>query len=324
MDSETILDVSNFDVKIRLGDTVYPIVRNISFQLKRGKTLALVGESGCGKSMTALSILRIAQAPVFPPTGKVLFNGEDLTSISESHMRKIRGGKIAMIFQDPSNSLNPVFTIGNQLKEAAMLHLNIDEELAEQKAIDALTAVGIPSPASRMNDYPHQFSGGMKQRVMIAMAIIAEPKILIADEPTTALDVTIQAQVLELLKNLQTRTQMSILLITHDMGVVAEVADDVAVMYAGTIVEQGDVFQVFRNPSHPYTMGLFESLNRVGVQKGNLHTIKGTVPPLYQIPSGCPFHPRCPFAFEKCYQGEVPNFDIINEPGHKARCWLRE
>lgn len=325
MNSDPILDVDNLVIKLQLGDEVYPVVRNIAFKLYPGRTLALVGESGCGKTMAALSLLRIAfSPPALPPEGKVLFEGKNITTVGSKELRSIRGGKIGTIFQDPSSSLNPVFTVGNQLMEMAMLHLPISEEVAYAKSLEVLHAVGIPDPESRMDDYPHQLSGGMRQRVMIAMALICDPKILIADEPTTALDVTIQAQVLDLLRSIQARTQMAILLITHDMGVVAEMADDVAVMYLGEIVEEGDVFQIFNNPSHPYTLGLFESLNRSGVEKGHLKTIKGTVPSFKQIPEGCPFHPRCPFAFEKCYHGKVPYFHVKDSPGQRSRCWLKE
>lgn len=319
-----VLAVEDLRTSLRMGDSLFEVVRGVSFNLYPGKTLALVGESGCGKSMTALSLMRIAPSPpVLPSTGKVLFQGKNLLSLSEKEMCSLRGGKIAMIFQDPSNALNPVYTIGEQLMEAAMLHLHLSEEEAFNRSVKMLEEVGIASSRERMNDYPHQMSGGMKQRVMIAMALLCEPDILIADEPTTALDVTIQAGVLELMRQLQQHLKTAILLITHDMGVVAELAHDVAVMYAGDIVEQGSVEQVFSSPSHPYTIGLFKSLNREG-QKGSLYTIKGSVPSLNHIPSGCPFHPRCPEVFEKCYTGKVPPFTIHKNPLHTARCWLYE
>lgn len=322
MSSEALLSVQDLRTSLSMGESPFEVIRGVSFDLYPGKTLALVGESGCGKSMTALSLMRIAPSPpVLPSKGKVLFRGKDLLTLSEREMCKIRGGKIAMIFQDPSNALNPVYTIGEQLMEAAMLHLKLNEEEAFNRSVKTLTEVGIAASDSRMNDYPHQMSGGMKQRVMIAMALLCEPDILIADEPTTALDVTIQAQVLELMREIQKRLKTAILLITHDMGVVAELADDVAVMYAGGIVEQGSAKQVFSSPAHPYTIGLFKSLKREG-GKGHLYTIKGSVPSLNHIPSGCPFHPRCPEVFEKCYTGKVPPFEV--EHLHTARCWLHE
>lgn len=325
MVGDPILEVKNLVAKLQQGDDIVPIVRNISFNLYPGRTLALVGESGCGKTLTALSLLRIAfSPPAMPPEGEVNFQGRNLLSLPEKNLRKIRGGKIGMVFQDPSSALNPVYTIGDQLIEAAMLHLNIDEDQAFAKSIETLTSVGIPSAETRMGDYPHQLSGGMKQRVMIAMALLCNPDILIADEPTTALDVTVQAQVLELIRSLQTKMHMAVLLITHDFGIVAELAHDVAVMYAGQIIEQGDVHQLFKQPSHPYTMGLFESLNREEVKRGELHTIKGSVPSFKNLPSGCKFHPRCPYVFDKCYHGEVPAFEVAKKPIHRARCWLRE
>lgn len=311
-----ILSVSSLSV----GLQAEKIVKGISFQLFAGKTLALVGESGCGKSISALSLLKIQPSPPFSvPQGVVEYGGQNLLEVSEKHLQAIRGGKISMVFQDPGRALNAVYTIGDQLMEAAYLHLGMNEEEAFAKCVEVLTKVGISQADMRMYDYPHQLSGGMKQRVMIAMALISNPDVLIADEPTTALDVTIQAQVLDLLRELQEKTGMSILLITHDLGVVADLAHDVAVMYAGTIVEIGSVHQIFENPSHPYTQGLFHAFKRDG-SRGNLSTIKGSVPSLAELPKGCPFHPRCPYAFQKCYQGEVPDFKI--EAGHEAKCWL--
>lgn len=323
MSSEPLLRVRGLRASLQLGDSVFPVVRGVSFDLVKGGILALVGESGCGKSMTALSLLKIAnQPPALPPEGEVIFEGKNLLSLPEKELRRIRGGQIGMIFQDPSSALNPVYTVGDQLIEAAMLHHNIDEDEAYAKAEKVLRDVGIPAPSSRMEDYPHQLSGGMKQRVMIGMALLGEPSILIADEPTTALDVTVQAQVLDLLRDLKQKEQLAVLLITHDMGVVAELADHVAVMYAGKIVESGDVFQIFENPAHPYTKGLFESLQRKGTQRGELPTIRGSVPLLQQIPAGCPFHPRCPHAFEPCQSNSPPFFEVTPSPPHLARCWL--
>lgn len=319
---EPVLSVLDLKVRLKMESGSFEIVRGISFDLFAGKTLALVGESGCGKSISALSLLKIQPTPPFlPPEGQVLYQSQNLLSLSERQLRKIRGGRIAMVFQDPNNALNAVYTIGMQLIEVGMLHLGMDEEQSFAKAVEVLTAVGIPQAEERMYDYPHQLSGGMKQRVMIAMALIAEPDVLIADEPTTALDVTIQAQVLDLLRSVQKKTNMAILLITHDMGVVAELADDVAVMYAGSIVEKAAALKIFHKPSHPYTQGLFKAFKREG-ERGFLSTIKGSVPSAGHIPSGCAFHPRCPHAFEKCYHGQVPDFSI--EPDHLARCWLYE
>lgn len=319
---EPILSVIDLKVHLKMDSGSYEIVRGISFDLFAGKTLAIVGESGCGKSISALSLLKIQPTPPFlPPQGQVIYQSQNLLSLPEKQLRKIRGGKIAMVFQDPNNALNAVYTIGTQLMEVGMLHLGMDEEQSFAKSVDVLTAVGIPHAKERMDDYPHQLSGGMKQRVMIAMALIAEPDVLIADEPTTALDVTIQAQVIDLLRSIQKKTDMAILLITHDMGVVAELADDVAVMYAGSIVEKGTAHQVFRKPSHPYTQGLFKAFKREG-ERGFLSTIKGSVPSAGHIPKGCAFHPRCPHAFEKCYHGQVADFSI--ETAHSAKCWLYE
>lgn len=319
---EPLLTVSDLKVFLRLEKHDFEMVRGISFNLFSGKTLGLVGESGCGKSLTALSLLKIQPTPPFlSPKGEIRYRDQDLLKMDEKALRNIRGGKIAMVFQDPNNALNAVYTIGNQLIEVGMLHLGLDESQAFERAVEVLTSVGIARAAERMEDYPHQLSGGMKQRVMIAMALIASPDILIADEPTTALDVTIQAQVLDLLREIQQRTKMAILLITHDLGVIAELADDVAVMYAGRIVETGSVRQIFKNPSHPYTQGLFKAFQREG-KRGNLSTIKGSVPHAGHYPSGCAFHPRCPYAFEKCYEHKVPVFEV--EPSHYAECWLYE
>lgn len=320
-----VLKVRDLTAKLKLGHSLYKVVDKVSFDLKPGKTLAVVGESGCGKSMTALAIMRILpMPPAIAPEGEVIYQEKNLLKIPEKNMRQIRGASLAMIFQDPSNSLNPVYTIGDQLMEVAELHLKLYGEMAYAKVIQALKNVGIPSPEKRFSDYPHQMSGGMKQRVMIAMAIMCEPEILIADEPTTALDVTIQAQVLDLIRELQARNKMALLLITHDMGVVAEMANEVMVMYASQVIESGEVHQIFENPSHPYTMGLFKSRPSYTKAKGALNTIKGSVPAIQHIPKGCPFHPRCPFVMEKCKRGPVPNFIIALDPLHTARCWLHE
>lgn len=320
---EPILSVKNLTTRFMIGDRAYPAVENVSFDLYPGQTLALVGESGCGKSVTALSLLKILPSPpALIPEGAVLYKGQNLLTLSESELRRIRGGKIAMIFQDPSTALNPVYTIGQQLLESVQLHLNLYGDEAESKIISALEEVGISSPSERLNDYPHQMSGGMKQRVMIAMALLCQPDILIADEPTTALDVTIQAQVLELIRDLQKRRGMALLLITHDIGVVAEVADSVMVMYAAHIVEGGSVKQIFDKPSHPYTQGLFASRPETTHVRGSLPTIKGSVPSLVNFPLGCRFHPRCPYVMDICKQGPVPQFVLDDHPLHLAKCWL--
>lgn len=319
-----LLDVRHLTTRLRIGQQEVAIVDHLSFQLHAGKTLALVGESGCGKSMTALSIMRILpHPPALPSTGELLYKGKNLLDESESEMRKIRGGKIAMIFQNPSSALNPVYSVGNQLVEIAELHLGLYGEEAIQRSIKALAEVGIPSPNQRFNDYPHQLSGGMRQRVMIAMALMCEPDILIADEPTTALDVTIQAQIIDLIRELQKRKNMAVLLITHDMGIVAEMADEVIVMYAAQGIEKGLTIQIFDKMFHPYTQGLFAARPSLYQEREKLQAIKGAVPSAGHFPDGCRFHPRCPFVMSKCRQGVVPEF-IVDQPEHLAKCWLRD
>jgi len=308
-----------------MGNEIWTIVDQINFDLYKGKTLAVVGESGCGKSMTALTLMgMLPQPPALQPTGTILYKEQNLLHLSEKEMRKIRGSNIAMIFQDPMSSLNPVFTIGDQLVEVAELHLNLFGDEAWQCAENALKAVGIANASQKLSAYPHQLSGGIKQRVMIAMALMCEPEILIADEPTTALDVTIQAQVLELFKTLQQERDLAILLITHDMGVVAEMAHEVMVMYTAQAIEKAQVKDLFDYPAHPYTLGLFQSLPSINNRKGPLLPIKGQVPSFRHIPSGCRFHPRCPFAMEKCRSGQVENFIINNQQNHTAKCWLHD
>jgi oligopeptide/dipeptide ABC transporter ATP-binding protein len=316
-----ILSVRNLSTKLQIGQQVCKVVDDLSFDLHLGKTLALVGESGCGKSMTALSIMRILpKPPALNSEGEIIYQGHNLLTLPEKEMRRIRGAKIAMIFQDPTSALNPVYTVGYQLVEVAELHLGLYGEEAIQRGIRALAEVGISAPAERMNDYPHQLSGGMKQRVMIAMALMCEPDILIADEPTTALDVTIQAQVLDLIRALQAKKGMAVLLITHDMGVVAEMAHDVIVMYAAQGIERGNVFEIFDHRAHPYTIGLFKSRPALNDQKGTLKAIKGTVPSVTHFPAGCRFHPRCPCVMTKCKHGPVPEFRLAES--HSTKCWL--
>ncbi|WP_068471408.1 ABC transporter ATP-binding protein [Candidatus Protochlamydia phocaeensis] len=316
-----ILSVRNLTTKLQIGKDRWTIVDKLGFDLYRGKTLALVGESGCGKSMTALSLMRILpQPPALPPEGDVIYKGANLLALSEKEMRRIRGSKLAMIFQDPMSALNPVYTIGNQLIEVAEMHLNLFGNEALARARDALQAVGIPDADKRLSNYPHQLSGGLKQRIMIAMALMCEPDVLIADEPTTALDVTIQAQVLKLIRDLQEKNGMALLLITHDMGVVAEMADDVIVMYTAQGIERGASEDIFEHCAHPYTLGLFQSRPSLSSPKGKLKPIKGQVPSFRHMPSGCRFHPRCPFAMEKCRSGNVPDFSL--SPDHITKCWL--
>lgn len=323
MSSEPLLAVKNLSTRLQIGNDTLTIVDKLNFDLYPGKTLALVGESGCGKSMTALSLMRILPTPPsLPPEGEILYKGRNLLTLTEKEMRQIRGAKIAMIFQDPMSALNPVYTVGAQVMEVVEIHLGLYGDEAYHKVVEAFRNVGISFPEQRFNDYPHQLSGGLKQRVMIAMALICEPDILIADEPTTALDVTIQAQVLQLMRQLQKEKGMAILLITHDMGVVAEMADDVIVMYLAQGVERGHVEEIFDHRAHPYTMGLFNSRPSMQKPKSKLRSIAGTVPSPNHIPSGCRFHPRCPFVMPKCQQGPVPDFIIDDRPSHQARCWL--
>lgn len=318
-----VLQVKELSTRLQFEDHAVTLVDRLSFDLHRGKTLALVGESGCGKTMTALSLMRILpHPPALPSEGKILYKDKNLLELTESEMRKIRGSRIAMIFQDPTSALNPVYTIGNQLMEVAELHLQLYGEEAFECCLKALQEVGIPSPPERFNNYPHQISGGMRQRVMIAMALMCEPDILIADEPTTALDVTIQAQVLDLICKLQERKGMAVLLITHDMGVVAEMADEVIVMYAAQAVEYGAALDIFDNKAHPYTQGLFASRPDFHSLKEVLHPIKGSVPSLSHLPKGCRFHPRCPFVMERCRHREPPEFPINTQLKHAAKCWL--
>jgi oligopeptide/dipeptide ABC transporter ATP-binding protein len=304
-------------------------VDGIGFDIGQAETVALVGESGCGKSITAMSILRLIPIPPGEiASGSIKFEDEELTTASEARMRAVRGNDIAMIFQEPMTSLNPVYTVGDQIIEAIVLHQRVSYEKARQRAIDMLERVGIPSPERRVDEYPHQMSGGMRQRVMIAMALSCNPKLLIADEPTTALDVTIQAQILDLLKKLQNDYRMSVLLITHDLGVVAETAHRVVVMYAGKIAEKASVRDLFARPMHPYTAGLLHSIPRLEAGKEKLTPIHGMVPDPLEFPPGCKFHPRCPFVMEKCKTEEPPLLEVNQgkpeaEP-HFSACWYME
>ena len=299
-------------------------VDGVGFHVDRGELLGLVGESGCGKSMTALSVMRLIAPPGRIVSGEILFDGKDLLRISDAEMRQMRGDDIAMIFQDPMTSLNPVYTVGEQIAEALRLHRKLSRKDARQATIDAMREVAIPDPARRIDDYPHQLSGGMRQRVMIAMALACNPKLLIADEPTTALDVTIQAQILELLNELRKQRDLAVLLITHDLGVVAEVADRVAVMYTGRIVEESPVEELFARPKHPYTEGLLRSVPKLTtddvVRKERLETIEGVVPSPTELPQGCHFAPRCPYRMPRCTEYEIPLYEL--EGGVEVRCVL--
>lgn len=318
-----LLEVDNLRTYFRVGLTqVAQAVDGISFQLDQGKTLALVGESGCGKSQTAFSIIRLIAENGYHPSGKILFDRKNLSETSEEDMRGIRGNDIAMIFQEPMTSLNPLYRIGNQLEEPLRMHRRLKKGPARQRAIELLDHVGIPDPDKRIDDFPHQLSGGMKQRVMIAMALACEPKLLIADEPTTALDVTIQAQVLRLMADLQKETGMAILLITHDMGIVNQMADDVSIMYAGRIVEQGNREQIFGNMVHPYTRRLFESIPKLGDESYELNTIPGLVPPATDYGEGCLFADRCAHTMDVCRSRDSKIYTV--QRGHTVRCHLFE
>jgi len=319
MKDDSLITIDNLKTYFFTEEGTVPAVDGISLSIKQGETLGLVGESGCGKSVTSLSIMRLIPLPGEIVEGKIMFDSVDLLSLSEQEMRKIRGNKISMIFQEPMTSLNPVFTIGTQISEAIQLHQNLDKHEVKKRTIEMLRLVGIPSPELRFNDYPHQLSGGMRQRVMIAMALACNPKLLIADEPTTALDVTIQAQILELIKDLRERFGMSVLLITHNLGVVAETADNIAVMYAGRIVEYGTVLDIFKRSKHPYTWGLLQAIPRLDTNRERLLTIEGTVPDMLDLPSGCKFSPRCMFVQPKCEESEPPLEEVENR--HFGRCW---
>jgi oligopeptide transport system ATP-binding protein len=319
---EKVLEVRDLHVSFDTYNGEVKAVRGVSFDLKKGETLAIVGESGCGKSVTSQTIMRlIPNPPGRIKQGEILFDGKDLTKLSEREMEKIRGAEIAMIFQDPMTSLNPTMTVGRQIIEGLMKHQKMSKEEAKKKAVEMLRLVGIPSPESRVNQYPHQFSGGMRQRAMIAIALSCAPKILIADEPTTALDVTIQAQIMELMKELQVKLNTSIILITHDLGVVADVADRVVVMYAGKVVETGTVEEIFYRPRHPYTWGLMASIPRLDQKKEQeLLPIPGSPPNLIAPPKGCPFAARCKHVMKIC-QERMPDVTNISS-NHQVSCWL--
>lgn len=318
--NEVLLDVKNLKTRFKTDEGQFLAVDDVSFQVKKGQTLGIVGESGCGKSVTSLSIMRLIQKPGTIENGEILFRGQDILEMNEDQMRKIRGNEIAMIFQEPMTSLNPLFTIGNQIAEAIELHQpNLTNAQINERAVEMLRLVGIPAPEKRFHEFPHQLSGGMRQRVMIAMAISCNPALLIADEPTTALDVTIQAQILDLMRKLQKEFQAGMILITHDLGVVAEMCQEVVVMYAGKIVEHGTVEDIFYRPKHPYTRGLLDSIPHfeTGKKLTQLNTIPGLVPSLLNLPNGCRFQERCRFAQEKC-KTSYPHFEKVENNHHVA------
>ncbi|MEO8256859.1 MAG: ABC transporter ATP-binding protein [Acidobacteriota bacterium] len=316
-----LLSVAGLSTVFDLAGGPVPAVDAVSFDIRAGETLGLVGESGSGKSVTALSIMRLVQPPGRIAGGRILFKGRDLLTLPEAEMRAVRGADIALIFQEPMTALNPVFTVGDQIAETLRVHGRASRRDARIRAVELLDAVRVPDPAARVRDYPHQLSGGMRQRILIAMALACQPSLVIADEPTTALDVTIQAQILDLLREMRSTFNLALLLITHDLGIIAETADRVAVMYGGRIVEEGSVRAILRQPKHPYTQGLLASIPG-GVPGQRLRAIEGTVPMLGAMPPGCAFNPRCPFRFEPCTIAAPPEYTV--GPGHGARCYLHD
>lgn len=321
--SKKILEVKNLKTYFKKGRNGYiKAVDGIDFSIEEGKTLGVVGESGCGKSITSLSIMRLIESPGEIVDGEILFEGKDLLKISEQEMQSYRGNQISMIFQEPMTSLNPVFRIEKQISEVLRIHQGIQPKEAKEKGIELLRLVGIPRPEAVINDYPFQLSGGMRQRIMIAMALACNPKLLIADEPTTALDVTIQSQILSLMNDLKEKLNTGVMLITHDLGVVAQMADHVIVMYAGKVVEDAPVEVIFKNPRHPYTVGLLNSIPSLDTQKERLESIEGNVPDPANLPQGCYFADRCKYATEKCLVAHPPLVEI--EPGHKVSCYYSE
>jgi peptide/nickel transport system ATP-binding protein len=319
-----LLEVNDLKTYFRTDDGIVKAVDGVSFEVEKGQTLGIVGESGSGKSVTCLTIMGLHAKRNTITTGSAAFRGEDLLTMNSRRLRDIRGNDIAMIFQDPMTSLNPVHSIGKQLVEAILLHRDVTKSQARGRALELLKAVGIPRAERRIDDYPHQFSGGMRQRVMIAMALVNDPDLLIADEPTTALDVTTQAQILELMNRLQREFGSAIIIITHDLGVVAETADDVVVMYAARIAEQGPVDEIFKRPHHPYTWGLLGSLPRLDTDTERLVQIPGQPPSLLNPPRGCRFHPRCPYVMNICKQEEPELKKVTGDHAHFQRCWLDE
>ena len=319
-----LLEVKNLKVEFPTRAGVVKAVNDVTFSVDKGETVAIVGESGSGKSVTSLSIMRLLQAPGHVAGGSITFDGQDLLALSDKDMEQVRGSKISMIFQEPMTSLNPVYRVGDQIVEAIQLHTDLNKKDAWERAVEMLRVVGIPSPEDRVRDYPHQMSGGMRQRVMIAMALCCNPQLLIADEPTTALDVTIQAQILDLIYKLREEFHMGVMLITHDLGVVSEVADRVVVMYCGQVVEQAEVTELFEKPLHPYTLGLLASIPRIEDDDNErLTTIRGTVPNPLHLPSGCPFSDRCDRCTERCRQ-EMPQLKPVPGTNRMCRCFVVE
>jgi len=313
MIEETLLKVDTLSTWFYTDDGIVKAVNDVSFSLNKGHTLGIVGESGCGKSITSLSVMRLIDSPPGKIVGgKIVFKGEDLLAKSEEEMRRVRGKRIAMIFQEPMTSLNPVYTVGRQIEEALLIHESMTKKEAKRRALEMLRLVRIPLPEKRFNEYPHQLSGGMRQRVMIAIALACSPELLICDEPTTALDVTIQAQILALIDELKEKTGTSVMMITHDLGVISEIADEVLIMYAGEIVEYAPKTQLFQNPLHPYTQGLIACVPKLGRDSDRLQTIEGTVPSFDDMPAGCTFWPRCPFAESICKEKKPPLIDCGN------------
>ena len=313
MIEETLLKVDNLRTWFYTDDGIVKAVNDVSFSLNKGHTLGIVGESGCGKSITSLSVMRLIDSPPGKIVGgKIVFKGEDLLAKSEEEMRRVRGKRIAMIFQEPMTSLNPVYTVGRQIEEALLIHETMTKKEAKRRALEMLRLVRIPLPEKRFDEYPHQLSGGMRQRVMIAIALACSPELLICDEPTTALDVTIQAQILALIDELKEKTGTSVIMITHDLGVISEIADEVLIMYAGEIVEYAPKTQLFQNPLHPYTQGLIACVPKLGRDSDRLQTIEGTVPSFDDMPAGCTFWPRCPFAESICKEKKPPLVDCGN------------
>jgi peptide/nickel transport system ATP-binding protein len=320
--AERLLDVKDLNVQFATEDGIVQAVDGVSFNLDRGKVLGIVGESGSGKSVTAMSLMGLTRGVNARFEGEVLYKGTDLLHVSDRDMQNFRGNELGMIFQDPMTSLNPVYRIGEQIVEAIRAHENVGKRAARARTVELLRQVGIPNPETRVDDFPHQFSGGMRQRAMIAMALSCNPSVLIADEPTTALDVTIQAQIVELVGRLKDDFDSAVIFITHDLGVIAEIADEIIVMYAGRVVEQGSKRDLFYDPQMPYTWGLLGSIPRLDRPRvERLHTIEGSPPSLINAPEGCKFRPRCPHAFEKCTQ-EPPLENRVEERGHLDRCWL--
>jgi peptide/nickel transport system ATP-binding protein len=320
--ADRLIEVNDLKVQFATEDGLVRAVDGVNFTLDRGKVLGIVGESGSGKSVTSMTLLGLTRDKNTRFEGEVLYKGRNVLEMGEEELQEVRGNEMAMIFQDPMTSLNPVYSVGMQICEAIQVHENINKQAANRRAVELLKQVGIPNPESRVDNYPHEFSGGMRQRAMIAMALACNPDVLIADEPTTALDVTIQAQIIELIDRLKDEFHSAVILITHDLGVVADVADEIIVMYAGRVVEQAPTRQLFYDPQMPYTWGLLGSIPRLDRPKAErLHSIKGTPPSLINVPRGCKFRPRCPHAFDKCM--EEPGLENrVEEPGHLDRCWL--